>query len=65
VARQFQHLLELNPLYHHLLVFRSLVYGGTVGPWWAWVVMVGSSALAVSGGGALFSRGWPRAVVAL
>jgi ABC-2 type transport system permease protein len=65
VARQFHHLLELNPLYHHLLVFRHLAYGGTLGPWWAWVVMIGSSALAVAGGGALFSRGWPRAVVAL
>jgi ABC-type polysaccharide/polyol phosphate export permease len=65
VARQFHHLLELNPLYHHLLVFRSLAYGGTLGPWWAWVVMIGASALSVAGGGALFSRGWPRAVVAL
>jgi ABC-2 type transport system permease protein len=65
VARQFRHLLELNPLYHHLLVFRSLAYGGTLGPWWAWVVMIGSSVLSVAGGGALFSRGWPRAVVAL
>jgi len=65
VARQFHHVLQLNPLYHHLLVFRSLAYGGTFGPWWAWVIMIGSSGLAVAGGGALFSRGWPRAVVAL
>jgi ABC-2 type transport system permease protein len=65
VAPRFQHLLELNPVYHHLLVFRSLVYGGTLGPWWAWAVMGASSLAALAGGGLLFARGWPRAVVAL
>ncbi|MDX6511377.1 MAG: lipopolysaccharide transport system permease protein [Gaiellaceae bacterium] len=65
VAPQFRNVLEANPLYHALRVFRDLAYGGTLGPWSAWVVLVGSSVVALAVGGRIFARTWRSTVVAL
>jgi ABC-type polysaccharide/polyol phosphate export permease len=58
-------IVELNPLYSYLLVFRSLIYQGALAPWWAWLTVGGTSAAALVAGVWLFSRSWPRTVAML
>jgi ABC-2 type transport system permease protein len=62
------HLLFLiygNPLFSYLLVFRGFIYEGVFAPWWAFVVMFGTSILALVVGVWVFSRSWKSLVVLL
>ena len=58
VPQQYREVMQLNPLYSYLLVFRDLAYGGSAAPWWAWLVMVTTSLGALSLGTYVFSRRW-------
>ncbi|WKZ81689.1 MAG: ABC transporter permease [Acidimicrobiia bacterium] len=57
-------LLDLNPLYHHIVMFRAFAYGDLFS--WASVgVAVGSGLLAFALGVWVFSRNWKNVVVSL
>jgi len=58
-------LVEANPVYSFLVVFRSWVYGGPSPQPWMLAMMVGSSVLALMLGVYVFSRNWRRVVVRL
>lgn len=65
VPDHFRVFIELNPLYSYLLVFRSLIYEGDLGPWWAWSVMAVTALLALFAGTYVFSRRWRSLAVML
>lgn len=65
VPDHFRVFIELNPLYSYLLIFRSLVYEGDLGPWWAWCVMAVTALLALFAGTYVFSRRWRSLAVML
>jgi len=58
-------IVELNPLYSYLLVFRGLLYEGVIAPWWAWATVGGTAGGALVAGVWLFSRSWPKTVAML
>ena len=58
-------IVQANPVYSFLVVFRSWVYGGEFPPTWTIVVMAGSGVLALMLGVYVFSRNWRRVVVRL
>lgn len=58
VPEQYRDLVYVNPLYSYLVVFRSLAYGPDPAPWWAWLVMTGTSVCALALGTYVFSRRW-------
>ena len=58
VPPEYRDLLNLNPLYSYLMVFRSLAYGGPGAPWWAWLVMMTTATAALALGTYVFSRRW-------
>jgi ABC-2 type transport system permease protein len=64
VPEQFRGLVQSNPLYSYLVVFRSLVYGGPAAPWWAWLVMCATALGSLVLGAYVFSRRW-RTLAAL
>ena len=63
IPDRFLFLVNANPLYSYLEVFRGLVYGGYFAPGWMWAVMVGASCAALLGGAWTFSRSWRRLAV--
>lgn len=65
VPPSFRLLIELNPLYWYLRVFRSLAYEGVPAPWYFFVGMFAFSLLAVAVGSRVFSRSWKNLVVIL
>ncbi len=65
VPDRFRFVIDINPLYSYLLVFRSLVYEGGPGPWWAWTVMAVTSIASLVVGTWLFSRRWRSLAVML
>ena len=65
VPEQFQWLININPLYSYLTVFRDLAYGGAGSSWWMWAYMVLSAVLTLLVGAFIFSRSWRRLVVLL
>ncbi|NNC93835.1 MAG: ABC transporter permease [Acidimicrobiia bacterium] len=58
-------LVEANPVYSFLVVFRSWAYGGLSPRPWMLAMMVGSAVLALVLGVYVFSRNWRRVVVRL
>lgn len=65
VPAQFLPLMQANPLYSYLLVFRGLVYEGSFAPLWAYGYMVLSSVLVFLLGVWVFHKSWKRLVVVL
>lgn len=65
VPPHFRVLIELNPLYSYLTVFRALAYKGDLGPWWCWLVLLGTSVAALLLGVYVFSRRWRSLAVML
>jgi ABC-type polysaccharide/polyol phosphate export permease len=58
-------LVQANPLYSYLEVFRSLTYRGVIPPGWQWAVMIGSALAALAFGVWVFSRSWRSLVSSL
>ena len=58
-------LVEANPLYSYLVVFRSWAYGGPDAPVWTIAMMAVSGLFALTLGVYVFSRNWRRVVVRL
>jgi ABC-type polysaccharide/polyol phosphate export permease len=65
VPERFQWVIEANPLYSYLTIFRELVYGAPAAPWWCWLVMLSTSLVALSLGAWTFSRRWRSLAVLL
>lgn len=63
IPEHFLPVIYANPLYSYLLVFRGFVYEGTMAPWWAWAMMIGSAVLSLYVGVLVFHRVWSRLVV--
>lgn len=51
-----------NPLYSYLETFRDVTYRGMLSPWWQWVMMLGTAALALVAGAWVFTRAWKSLV---
>jgi ABC-type polysaccharide/polyol phosphate export permease len=65
VPAHFQWIININPLYSFLLVFRGFMYEGAFAPGWAFAVMTISSIVALAVGVWVFSRSWKNLVVLL
>jgi ABC-type polysaccharide/polyol phosphate export permease len=65
VPERFLWLIEANPLYSFVTVFRGLVYEGSFAPLWTFAVVVASGIVALAAGVWLFSRSWKNLVVLL
>lgn len=65
VPEHFHWMLNLNPLYSYLTVFREVVYGGAGAQLWMWVYMIGTAVAALIIGVVVFSRSWRKLVVLL
>jgi len=65
VSPRVRLVLEFNPMYHFLVLFRFLLYQGTSPPLTSVAVVVGASALAFATGTWVFARNWRRVVVTL
>ena len=63
VPDRFLFLVQMNPLYSYLEVFRGLIYGGGFAAGWMWAVMIVTSCVALLGGAWAFSRSWRRLAV--
>ena len=58
-------LVEINPLYSYLVVFRGFVYEGVFAPTWNFVYMGASAVLMLLVGVWVFSKSWKQAAVRL
>ncbi|MCZ7533579.1 MAG: ABC transporter permease [Acidimicrobiia bacterium] len=58
-------IIQLNPLYSYLTVFRQVVYGNAGAELWMWAYMFGSAVIVLVLGVYVFSRSWRRLVVLL
>lgn len=58
-------IVQANPVYSFLVVFRWWVYGGPTPPAWTLLMMAGASVAALVLGVYVFSRNWRRVVVRL
>jgi ABC-type polysaccharide/polyol phosphate export permease len=65
VPDRFLPVIQANPLYSYLVVFRSFVYEGVMPPAWSMLVMVGTAVGFLLVGVWVFSRSWKRLVVLL
>jgi ABC-2 type transport system permease protein len=65
VPDRFLPLIQANPLYSYLLVFRGFVYEGVFAPGWAFAVMVGSAIGFLLLGVWVFHRTWRQLVAVL
>lgn len=65
VPSGFRLLIEVNPLYSYLTIFRALAYEGDFGPWWCWVVMLSTALGGLLLGVYVFSRRWRSLAVML
>ena len=65
IPDEFQWIINVNPLYSYLTVFRELVYGGAGAEWWMWAYMLGSAVVVLVVGVYVFSRSWRRLVILL
>jgi ABC-2 type transport system permease protein len=57
----FRHVIELNPVYYDLVLFRNLIYGASLSSWQTWVAAFGSGIIALCFGLAVFARSWRTA----
>jgi ABC-type polysaccharide/polyol phosphate export permease len=65
IPEQFVPLIQANPLYSFLLVFRGFAYEGRFAPGWAFAVMIGTSIAVLLLGVWVFHRSWRQLVVVL
>lgn len=61
VPRALRRVIEFNPVYHDLVLFRNLIYGGTLSSWQTWLAACGSGLIALSVGLWVFARSWRTA----
>jgi ABC-type polysaccharide/polyol phosphate export permease len=61
VPHAFRHVIELNPVYYDLVLFRNLIYGDSLSSWQTWVAAFGSGIIVLSIGLAVFARNWRTA----
>jgi ABC-type polysaccharide/polyol phosphate export permease len=61
VSTGIRHVIELNPIYHDLNLFRNLAYLGSLSSWQTWVAAFGSGLAMLAFGLWLFARGWRTA----
>ncbi len=64
IPERWQIIIQLNPLYHHVVVFRALAYGD----WWSWTsfaIAGGTGLVSLAFGVWVFSRNWRNVVVSL
>lgn len=57
--------VQANPLYSYLTVFRGLVYEGAFAPWWNFAVMFGTAFSVLVLGVWVFSRSWKNLAMVL
>ena len=62
IPDRFWPIIQANPLYSYLVVFRGFVFGGEFAPWWNFVVMFGFTAFSLALGAWVFSRSWKTVV---
>ena len=65
IPPRFLPIVQINPLYSYLKVFRGFVYEGTFAPGWNFVVIAVSSVVMLGLGVWVFSRSWKNLVVLL
>jgi ABC-type polysaccharide/polyol phosphate export permease len=63
VPDQFVPVVQANPLYSFLLVFRGFVYEGVFAPGWAFAVMIGTAIGFLLLGAWVFARSWKSLVI--
>jgi ABC-type polysaccharide/polyol phosphate export permease len=63
VPDQFIPVVQANPLYSFLLVFRGFVYEGVFAPGWAFAVMIGTAVGFLLLGAWVFARSWKSLVI--
>jgi ABC-2 type transport system permease protein len=61
VPHAIRHVIELNPLYYDLVLFRNLVYGGSLSSWQTWAAAFGSGIIVFAIGLWTFARSWRTA----
>ncbi len=64
IPERWQWVIEINPVYHHLVIFRAFSYGGPFS-WVSLGVTLGSGVVALAVGVWVFSRNWRDVVVRL
>jgi len=65
IPESYLWIIQANPLYSYLTVFRDVVYGNAGARPWMWAYMIGSAIVVLVLGVYLFSRSWRRLVVLL
>jgi ABC-type polysaccharide/polyol phosphate export permease len=65
VPERFRFIVELNPLYHFLNIFRDMLYGNGVGGLDDYLIGGGYALAALALGGWMFARGSRRAIALL
>ena len=61
VSHTFRRVIEFNPVYYDLALFRSLIYGDSLSSWQMWVGAFGSGVVVLTIGLAVFARSWRTA----
>jgi ABC-type polysaccharide/polyol phosphate export permease len=56
VPPRYRFLIEANPIYHFVVVFRDLAYGGSISSWWSVLVCAGVAAGSIAAGILGFTR---------
>lgn len=64
IPERWQIVIELNPLYHHVHLFRAFAYGDPFS-WVSFAVAAASGVVALAIGVGVFARNWRNVVVAL
>lgn len=65
IPENLRWVIQANPLYSYLLIFRAYIYKGTFGDPWHYAMMFGTALVALGLGVYVFSRSWRNAVVKL
>ena len=63
IPERFLLIVQTNPLYSFLLVFRGFVYEGVFAPGWAFAVMIGTALGFLILGAWVFARSWKSLVI--
>lgn len=63
VPEQFVPVVQANPLYAFLLIFRGFMYEGVFAPMWAFAVMIGTGVVVLLLGAWVFTKSWKSLVV--
>jgi ABC-type polysaccharide/polyol phosphate export permease len=61
VPPAFRHVIDLNPVYYDLVLFRNLIYGSSLSSWQTWVAAFGSGVIVLALGLFTFARSWRTA----